>query len=335
MTPALGLSIAGSPREPVARIVQLVRAAEERGVDAVWVLDSQLLYKDAYIVLGLLAASTSTVKLGPGVTNVVTRHQTVVANAMSTLATIAPGRINVGLGAGDSSVFPVGLQPLRVAACREAILRLRQLLGGEAVDEGGGSGGPVRLSVTPPKSPPIFLAASQPRMLQLAGEVADGVIVVGPADPDVVRMQLACVDRGRQAAGRQPADVIKDVWVTISIGPAEQTVGDVKSFAATVGRWFTTWRDLPASLEPFRAEMETVTREYDFMAHLSVHAEHARLLSDDFAHAVAVAGPPEVCLARVRAIAAAGPDRMTLSLLPGGRERRLAELLDLWAVVGS
>src|SRR5262249_56234721 len=160
-----------------------------------------------------------------------------------------------GGGAGEGSWFAGGLRPGGGAAGGGAFLRGARRLGGEGVEGGGGGGGPVRLSVTPPKSPPIFLAASQPRMLQLAGEMADGVIVVGPADPDVVRMQLACVDRGRLAAGRQPADVIKDVWVTISIGPEGQTGGDVKSFAATLGRWFTTWRDLPASLEPFRAAM--------------------------------------------------------------------------------
>ena len=103
------------------------------------------------MALAVLARATKTLNIGPGVTNLVTRHETVVANAMSTLATLAPGRVLVGVGAGDSSVFPLGRQPMTIANCDIGIRRLRSLLNGEEVRYEGGD---VTLSYKPEPVPP-------------------------------------------------------------------------------------------------------------------------------------------------------------------------------------
>lgn len=324
----LGLSLGLSPREPPQRFVELARSAERLGVDALWVIDSQLAMKDAYVALSLLADGTDRIRVGPGVTNLVTRHETVVANAMASLASIAPGRVVVGVGAGDSAVFPIGRRPLRIAECRSGIVRLRSLLCGDEVE---GDVGGLRLAFAPKPAPPVYLAASQPRMLRLAGAVADGVIIMGPADRDTLDLQIGHVDAGAEEAGRDPHDVLRDLWVTVSVGSS--AVDDVKSWASAQARWLMRWRQLPDSLERFRPEMERAAAGYDFGDHLSLRADHADAISDDFARALAVAGDREQCAERLLSLIGVGVDRVTLTLLSGGRERRLAELTDMWDAV--
>lgn len=328
----LGLSLGVSPRESIDRFVRLLQRAEELGVDAAWVVDSQLAMKDAYVALALLARETGTLKIGPGVTNLVTRHETVVANAMATLADVAPARIMVGVGAGDSAVFPIGGKPMTIRECDDGMRRLRALLTGEQLPMGDGSKG---LSFVPPEPPPIYFAGSQPRMLRLAGAVADGVIIMGPADVDSVRMQLAQVDAGAVGAGRAPADVHRDLWVTMSVGDGVAPVADVKSWCSAQARWMTTWREMPPSLLPYRPEMDRAAREYDFSTHLSLRAGHADTVSDEFAKVLAVAGTTQECSARLAGLAATGVDRITVTLLSGGRERRLEDIAEVWGSLGA
>jgi 5,10-methylenetetrahydromethanopterin reductase len=328
----LGLSLGLSPRESVDRFVRLLQRAEQVGVDAAWVVDSQLAMKDAYVALAVTARETGTLKLGPGVTNLVTRHETVIANAMATLDDLAPGRIMVGVGAGDSAVFPIGKKPLSISECDTGVRRLTALLSGEAVAMGEGAQG---LSFAPPVRPPVFFAGSQPRMLRLAGAVADGVIIMGPADVESVRLQLAQVDAGAVDAGRAPGDVQRDLWVTMSVGDGQKPVDDVKSWCSAQARWMTTWRSMPSSMEPYRAEMDRAAREYDFSTHLSLRAEHADTVSDEFAQVLAVAGTTEECRERLASLASTGVDRITVTLLSGGRERRLEEIAEVWEPLGA
>jgi 5,10-methylenetetrahydromethanopterin reductase len=323
----LGISMGLSPRESIDRFVALGQRAEESGVDAVWVVDSQIAMKDAYVALALLARETTSIQVGPGVTNLVTRHETVVANAMSTLASLAPGRVLAGVGAGDSAVFPLGLKPSSIADLGPGIDRLRCLLAGGPVPTDGGD---VSLSFHADPVPPVFLAASQPRMLRLAGAVADGVIIMGPSDPDTVRMQLDHVDAGAREAGREPDSVLRDLWVTMSVGDDASAVQDVKSWASAQARWLARWKDVPGSLEHFRPEMDEAAATYDFGSHLSLKAGHAHGISDEFARVLAVAGDTDECQSRLRALVETGVDRVTVSLLSGGRERRLDDLAHVW-----
>ena len=82
----IGLSLGLSPKESIDRFVGLMKTAEDSGFDAAWVIDSQIAMKDSYVTLAVAARETSRIKLGPGVTNMVTRHETVIANAMNTIA---------------------------------------------------------------------------------------------------------------------------------------------------------------------------------------------------------------------------------------------------------
>jgi 5,10-methylenetetrahydromethanopterin reductase len=321
----LGISLGWSYREPLDRVVGLVRDAEQDGVEACWVIDSQMAMRDAFALLASLATATNRILIGPGVTNLVTRHETVLANSLSTLAALAPRRILAGLGAGDSAVFPIGLQPQRIAELRTGITRLRALLAGSAVI------GPVRpysVGGSPSEAPPIYLAASQPRMLELAGAVADGVIVMGPANPQVWATQMDHISRGAIASGRNPSTIARDVWVTMAVG--HDALDSVRSWASAQARWMARWKTVPEALQPFRPEMNESAEEYDFGQHLSLSASHTETVSDDLARALAVVGSPTECAERLSALAELKPDRITFALLSGGRERRLTDTLEVW-----
>ena len=326
----LGISLGISPRETFDHFISLLQRAEELGVDAAWVIDSQMAMKDAYAALAVGARETQSIKLGPGVTNLVTRHETVIANAMNTLADFAPDRIMLGLGAGDSSVQPLGLRPLAIKECEDGMGRLRQLMAGEDVSAGGNTAA-VHLSFAPPSPPPIFFAGSQPRMLNLAGAVADGVILMGPADPETISMQLEHVERGSLDRGREPNSVFRDVWVTMAVGDEKTALQDVKSWCSAQARWLTTWKTLPDSLIPFQEEMQAAADQYDFSTHLARVTDHANTISDEFAKLLAIAGSPKECAERLQGIIDVGVDRLTITLLSGGRASRLEAIGEVWS----
>lgn len=326
----LGVSLGWSHREPLDRLVGLVRDCEHNGVEACWVIDSQLAMRDAFALLANLATATDRILIGPGVTNLVTRHETVVANSLSTLAAIAPGRILAGLGAGDSAVFPIGLKPQGIEDLRKGIGRLRSLLAGEAID---GPDHSYALAGSSHQVLPIYLAASQPRMLQLAGAVADGVIVMGPANDQVWAAQMDDIDRGARSAGRDPSTVARDVWVTMAVG--DDSLDSVRSWASAQARWMARWKAIPESLQPFRQEMVRSAEAYDFGKHLSLSATHPETVSDELAAALAVVGSSAECALRLSALAELKPDRITFALLSGGRARRLADTLEVWEQLAS
>ncbi len=321
----LGISLGWSHREPIDRMIRLIQDAETAGVAACWVVDSQLAMRDAFTLLALAAHNTRQIQLGPGVTNLVTRHETVVANSLVTLRALAPGRVLAGIGAGDSAVYSIGLAPQRISVLEESIHRLRALLAGASPFEKAmtiaGNAGPAD---------PIFLAASQPRMLRLAGAVGDGAIIMGPADPEIIRQQMHEVDRGAISAGRDPGEVFRDVWVTMAIDGEDAGVDAVRSWASAQARWLSRWEQLPDSLLRFETELRAAADTYDFSRHLSVSADHAKVVSDELTLALAVVGDIDQCAARLKAIAEVGADRVTVSLLSGGRERRLDELIRVW-----
>lgn len=324
----LGLSLAVSPREHIDRAVALARRAEDLGIAAIWVLDSQALYQESYVTLAVLARETDRIQLGPGVTNLLTRHPSVVASAMSTLGRLAPGRIAVGLGTGDSAVRRIGLTPMRLGELSDGVANLRALMAGEQVS--GEHHGEYNVRSAGDGTVPIYVGGTQPRMLETCGAIADGVIMVGPADPASVADQLAAIRRGAEAAGRDPATIKTDLWVGLSIGAGDGPTEDLRSYASTQARMLAHRDDLPESLARFRGEMDAAARSYDYEQHLRVGADHGRSVSPEFTRTVAVAGTFEECLQRVQQLAALDLDRLSVTLLPGGRERRLEQIADLW-----
>jgi len=203
MTKAVSLGIRVPPCRPLSDVAAFGAEVERLGFDDLYVPDSQLLWRDGYLSLLAIALETSRLGLGTAVTNVVTRHPSVVASAARTLAEASGGRFRLGLGIGNSSVEPVGLRPSKQAELREGVDAIRGLLAGEEVTF---NGVPGQLR-DPYGAIPVNVAASGPRNLRFAGEVADGVILLSGVAPVLLQNSVNQVRDGAVAAGRDPDSV--------------------------------------------------------------------------------------------------------------------------------
>ena len=324
MVTRFGISRGVSPREPLAAVGELARTVEELGFDALWFIDHQLGMKDVYAAMTLSALATERIEIGAGVTNLTTRHPTVTANATAALDEISDGRALLGLGAGWVAVHSIGREPLRLRELRRGIGEFRQLFSGE---EAGLYGTRVRLT-TATRQVPIYLAVSQPGMLRLAGEVCDGAVVMGAADPEFCRWQLDFLYEGLERGGRERNDIILDLFVTMSVDDEdeEQAVNDVRAWATSQAATFQVWKRIPPGWERFRPEFLRAGKSYEYTDHLSLRAEHKRIVSREFVRSVAIAGDLASSIERLRRIAALDFDRITFALLSGGRRRRLEQL---------
>lgn len=318
-----GLSMGVSPREPLANVSDIARAADGYGFEALWFIDFQLGMKDVYAAMNLAALATENVHIGSAVTNLVTRHPTVTANATAALDELCGGKAMLGLGAGWSAVYGAGGTPSKLGDLRKGVAEFRQLFTGEEVELYGTE---VQLAAAN-RQVPIYLAVSQPGMLRLAGEVADGAILMGAADPEFCAWQLQYIYEGLEKAGRDRSELQIDLMVTMSADDdEEQALTDVRAWATSQAATFDVWKRMPPAWERFRPEFSAANQGYHLVDHLSLQAGHKQVVSDEFVRSVALAGTEQHCIGRLRELAALDIDRITLALLSGGRRRRMEQL---------
>jgi 5,10-methylenetetrahydromethanopterin reductase len=320
----VGLSLGISQREPISHHVEVVQQAEAFGFDSVWTADVQLSMKDCYSALTLCAVNTSTIQLATGVTNPITRHPSTIANAFTALDEISNGRALIGIGTGWTGVYPIGLKPASIQQLEDAIMTIRRLCSGEEVE--GGEKGPYRM-VTARGPIPIYIAANQPRMLQLSGRVADGVILMGGANEEFTSWQIEHVKRGAEEAGRSMDDIKLDLWAAIAVSDdRDQAIDDVSHWVASQAETFSKWRELPDFLQPYKAEFEAASKVYDRLEHMSQHASHKGAVSPELVDYLAFVGSADQCLGRIRQLQTLGLDGVTLAFRAGGRAERMKTL---------
>jgi 5,10-methylenetetrahydromethanopterin reductase len=316
----MGISIGVSPREPFEHTVDVVKTAEDLGFDSVWIADVHLSMKNCFIALALCATQTKRIGLGTGVLNPVTRHPAVLANTMSGIQELSHGRALLGIGGGYSSVYPLSLKPASIGQLRESILLMKALMAGETYMY---EGQPISMTVGR-AGVPIYLAANQPRMLRLAGEVADGVILMGGANVEFTRWQIDQVRQGAEEAGRDPGSIPLDLWFSMSVSDdPEQARQDVRPWVASQADTFHRWKELPAFLKPYRADFERAAKAYNRLEHVSRHAAHKEVVSRELVDLLAVAGSPAECREHLHALGGLGLNRMTVAIVGGGRENRM------------
>ena len=168
------------PEGPVARVVDAAVAAEGLGCSRVWIPDEGLAARECWVTLGAVAAATSSVEIGTGITNAYTRHPGMTAAAVATLDEASNGRAALGIGAGGAlTLTPLAIERRApITAMRELVTTSRALWSGETVDHEGVAGGfhQARLGYGRPDIP-VWLAGRGPRVVRLAGELADGLIL--------------------------------------------------------------------------------------------------------------------------------------------------------------
>ena len=294
----------GQSAEAIAGVVQ---RAEDCGFNEAWIGDSQGIWQDVYVSMTLCAVRTRRIRVGAGVTNLSTRHPAVTARAMATLDEVSGGRALLGFGAGDTAFKHLGLRPSSLKEIEEGIELVRKLLAGE---EGDYQGNTVpRFTGFRPRPIPIYLAAYGPRMLELAGRVADGVNVPVGITSELIQYGFRHIESGARAANRDPASIA----VAFQLGCSIRENGDlareeVKSWAAR-----RALSPVPHSvLGLSRDEARKFRQAYQYTDHLVPHARHSAEVPIPWATSVALAGTPEECIDRLHAIQEQGVRQVIL-----------------------
>jgi len=334
LTFGLGLFPTESPR----RMVDLARLAEDLGFACVYLGDSQMIWREAYVILGAMAMATSTITLATGVTNPVTRDPTVVAAGMATLHELMGGRTLLGIGTGDSSVETLGKKPARLAALEQAVQTIRGLVAGETVPHHE-SGAAVRLTYAQRGTRvPVYIAVSSPRIHRLAGKIADGAIVLVGVDPHFLAASRQALEAGAAAAGRDlQAEGFRVVcWTPCSILADGAAARDaVKAHVARVLK-----RDLPFELgEEDMALVRQIREQYEYYEHMVAGTSHGEIVPDALVEKFAIAGTPDEARAQIERLAATGlVDEIALiphAHEPAARESIIRHLGDILVQLGA
>ena len=293
--------------EAPSGLLDCVELAEEAGLAGIWVGDSPVLWRELFILLGAAATRTAHVRLGPAVTNPVSRHVAVTASALMTLQELSGGRAALGLGLGASAVRTVGARPARLAELERTVGELRAFWAG---GEGGLGYGAEQPAI------PVHVGASGPRMLELSGRIGDGCLAVVGLHP----RQLEAA-RERIAAGHPRGGFELIFWVPYAVAddPA-QAREDVKSYVARSLR-----HPLPADLTRVEQEAaERIRASYSYGQHLVPGADHARFVPDEIVEDWAVAGTPEQCREQLERLELRAGER--IGLVPMGRDSKPAQV---------
>jgi len=214
---------------PLPELAEFAARCEQAGLSGVGVPDHHHTGRDAYLALAAMALRTNRVTLFPATSNVVTRHPLVMASLVSSLDELAPGRVMLTVAPGFLSVERAGEPRARRQRLGEVVLALRGLLdAGRATLDGHD----LTLDNRPAGGSRVVVLASGPRLLELAGEVADGVMMLVGLDPRSVAAAREHVRRGAERAGRDPAALEEILIVPFGLGSDE---GSARTWPQ---RWF-------------------------------------------------------------------------------------------------
>src|SRR5881394_1458505 len=292
--------------QPMPALMSLLRSIEAAGFDGVGILDSQMISRDTFVVLGQAATHTSRLTLFPAVTNPFTRDASVLAGAITTVDELAPGRVKFVIGTGYTSASTIGRKPATLAEMRACIATVKALLAGETTNF---DGTPGRLGYASRRRIPIVMAASGPKAIELAGEIADGVLLLVGFNRGIVERALEHLERGAKRAGRRLED-LEIVWA-VRVGTAASTAEARRLARPTavhwgVLRWGGHWVE-PAGLRLPKLDIpDAVWKIYPDLSH--AHDWEAAIAATAFVpddvvgqlcDAMGLVGTPADCAARI------------------------------------
>lgn len=309
------------PDIPVDRILALTRQAEAAGFEYGWIFDSHILWLEPYPVLTLMAANTKQMKLGTCVTNPAVRDITVTASLFATLNLISKGRMQLGIGRGDSSRRVLGKKPVGAGDLERAIATFRNLSAGKEIDY---EGQPTRISWSE-GSPPVWVAGYGPKVLDLAGRVADGIILQF-ADADLIEWCLSFVKKGAESAGRDWRKIeimsAAPVWISDDLDRARE---HVRWFPALVSNHVV---DLISRYKPQELPLALTSyienrRGYDYQQHCEVDSTNSKFVSDEVVDRFCIVGNAEAHRQKLRKLASIGVTQLNIYLMCGDEEDTL------------
>lgn len=284
--PRLRVAIRVPVGRPLPEIATFVARCEDAGFDGVGIHDHPSSGRDAYVALALAAQKTRRLRLFPATSSPLVRHPLVLASLAHSLEEVAPGRTFLTVAPGFISTRSIGKPRAGVAVMRGAIGDLRGLLAGKAVAFGST---PTKLRNISAVPTPVYLLAAGPRMIELAGEIADGAVLFVGLHPASIRAALRHLEEGAKRSGRSLDGFPVIFAVTLGLGD------DNEAGPRWVRSWFAPGQpflEYPsvANLHWLREAGFDVTRGQDPATLVEAHG---------IADAFGLFGSPERCAERL------------------------------------
>ncbi|HEY6385218.1 MAG TPA: TIGR03842 family LLM class F420-dependent oxidoreductase [Candidatus Acidoferrum sp.] len=306
----------------IDRIVSLTQRAEAGGFSYGWIFDSHVIWKEPFPLLTLMAASTQTMRLGTCVTNPAVRDVTVSASLFATLNLASHGRMQLGIGRGDSSRRVLGKKPTTLENLESFVRVFRDLNAGKTVDL---DGVPTNFPWASGEVPRVWVAGYGPKALRTAGRIGDGVILQF-ADPDLIDWCLSFVREGAKEAGRDFRRF--EVMAAAPVWPSD----DLKTARDHV-RWFPALvsnhvMDLiskykPEELPPSLTSFVKNRGGYDYHHHCEVGSDNADFVNDEVIDRFCIIGPVEAHRKKLEALRKVGVTQFNIYLMCGEEENTL------------
>jgi 5,10-methylenetetrahydromethanopterin reductase len=306
------------PTGSVRELAEQARLCEELGFSFVGVTDGQMIWRDVYVALAAAALATRRVRLGPWVTNPITRHPTVTANAICTLDDLSDGRAFLGIGNGDDSVRTIGQKPARMDDLVESIELMRALAEGKQVETPHGT---WTLSSARGRMP-IYLAGSNKRTLEYAGRYTDGVVASAWLVPEILERMKGYALEGAASAGKQPEDVALIFNSCVAVDEdRERARSAARSYVARAlcygsSTWMSDWSE---------EDSQHFREQYDYYHHFRPDHDAAQLVPERMITRKAVAGSPEECVELLQIVEQSGFTHA--ALIPMGDVEKVLRLL--------
>ena len=309
------------PDHTIGRTIALAKQAEAAGFEYGWLFDSHVLWRDPYPLLTLIAEATTTLRLGTCVTNPATREPSVTASTLAVLNELSGGRMDLGIGRGDSARRVLGKAPTSMKDLEQAVHVIRALAEGRSIEY---EGTVLELPWSPGHPLPVWIAGYGPVALKLTGRIADGsMLQIG--DPDLVRWFVSQVRASAREAGRSAESVKVMAAAPAHVGDLADGRDRTRWFPALVSNHVVDLvnkyprEDLPEELTTYVRSREG----YDYLHHAEVGSSNAQFVTDEIVDRFCLVGDVDRHVERLRALAEAGDDQFNLYQMNGNEEEQL------------
>ncbi|MDQ7849163.1 MAG: LLM class flavin-dependent oxidoreductase [Armatimonadota bacterium] len=298
-------------KHPIRDGMEYVRYAERRGFEAVWQAESRLV-REATIPLAAFAAVTERIKVGSGVINLWTRNVALMAATFVTLDDLAPGRVMLGIGAWwEPLASKVGVDRRRpLQAMREVVEVVRRLMRMERVTFHGEfvHVSDIEIDIVhgnrAPRQIPIYIGATGMKMMELAGEIADGVLLNYLVSPAYNAQALVALAAGAARARRRVEEIDRPQLVVCSLDPNREAALDRARELVT--QYLGQQPHIMKASGVDEALLEEIGRVLTWPAGPEEIRRAMRLVPDEVVQMITASGTPEECRAKVREYVAAG-----------------------------
>lgn len=303
----------GMVMEPSAGYTaKLAARIEKMGFDVLLTPDTQNLAGDPYGQLSLAAANTTTLKLGTGVTNPVTRVAAVTASAMATLQIESKGRAICGLGRGDSSAAHIGSRQANTKELREYAQAIQSYVrGGDVII---GEKVSTMRWIQPGDIPavPVDIACTGPRTIRMAADVADRVSFAVGSVPQRIEWALGVLNARLEETGRNRSELSVGAYVNLVCDPDQARATELARMISGMVAHFSGMKNsptdhLPAQLQPIAMRLKS---EYDMKHHAQRAGSHLNFVDDAFVDWFSIAGPAQKCIDRLGELIDKGLDHV-------------------------